>query len=450
MSRGMRMALAAVAASFSFCIADAQEHPHGEAPNPPPEHKHQHPAAEAQHEHGMATASGPLGIPETRSASGTSWQPDSTPMHALHFAGESWTIMAHGNFFAGYDDQSSDRGDSEWTAPNWGMLMESRSLGGGELVLRQMLSLDPLTMGDDGYPLLLQTGEALDGEPLHDRQHPHDLFMEIAALYTRPISGTTAFQLYVAPAGEPALGPVAFPHRFSASSDPLAPLAHHWQDSSHISFGVLTAGFLTRKLKVEGSWFNGREPDQHRYDFDLRRPDSYSGRVWLNPSDDWSFQVSYGYLADPEELHPGESVHRLTASATFNTEVAHSGVLATTAVFGKNHPAQEPDTSSWLLEANYETGGRSIFFGRAEYVEKLGEDLVLTPALESEVFPVRSLVAGYVFRVSNDPRHFMGVGGRASLNFIDDDLGDFYGTREPWGYMVFVQLHPGAMKGHGN
>jgi len=448
MRRGIRLALAAVASSFSFCIAGAQEHQHGEKPSPPQEQKHQHGAAEAQHEHGMATASGPLGIPETRSASGTSWQPDSTPMHALHFARESWTIMAHGNFFAGYDDQSSDRGDSEWTAPNWGMLMERRSLGGGELVLREMLSLDPVTMGDDGYPLLLQTGEAVDGEALHDRQHPHDLFMEIAALYTRPISGTTAFQLYVAPAGEPALGPVAFPHRFSASSDPLAPLGHHWQDSSHISFGVLTAGFLTRKLKVEGSWFNGREPDEHRYDFDLRRPDSYSGRVWFNPSDAWCLQASYGYLASPEALSPDASLHRLTASAAYNRSVGESGVLAALAVFGRNDSSQEPDTSSWLLEGNYETSGRSVFFGRAEYVEKTGDDLALTPALESEVFPVRSLVAGYLFRLHADSRYVLGVGGRASLNFIDGDLGSFYGTREPWGYMVYVQVQPGAMKGH--
>ena len=195
------------------------------------------------------------------------------------------------------------------------MFTEKRYIGGGELVLRQMLSLDPLTVGADGYPLVLQTGESLGGSPLHDRQHPHDLFMEIAALYTRPFSASSAFQLYAAPAGEPALGPVAFPHRFSAASDPLAPLAHHWQDSTHISFGVLTAGLLTRMFKVEGSWFNGREPDEHRYDFDIRRPDSWSGRLWFNPSKARSFQASYGYLASPEELHPDESVHRLTASA---------------------------------------------------------------------------------------------------------------------------------------
>ena len=224
--------------------------------------------------------------------------------------------MAHYNLFAGYDRQNGERGDYQWISTGWGMLMESRSLWGGGLVRRQMLSLEPWTTTKGGYPLLLQTGEEVDGEPLHDRQHPHDLFMEIAAVYSRPLSDSLAFQVYVAPSGEPALGPTAFPHRMSAFSDPLAALSHHWQDSTHIAFGVLTAGVLTRKIKLEGSWFNGREPDDERYDFDFRPLDSYSGRISVNPTPSLSFQASYGYLKSPEELHPEESVHRLTASAT--------------------------------------------------------------------------------------------------------------------------------------
>ncbi|HEV8336560.1 MAG TPA: hypothetical protein VGR67_09105 [Candidatus Polarisedimenticolia bacterium] len=434
---------------LSFCEATAQEHRHGKKPEPPKKQgAHQHTPSDVHDEHAMAMTSGPLGIPETRNASGTAWQPDSTPMHGVHFTRGSWSIMAHENFFAGYDYQGSDRGDSEWTAPNWGMLMEKRSVGRGELMFRQMLSLDPVTMGSNGYPLLLQTGESLRGLPLHDRQHPHDLFMEIAAVYTHPLSESMAFQLYLAPAGEPALGPVAFPHRLSAASDPLASLSHHWQDSSHISFGVLTAGLMTRKLKLESSWFNGREPDEHRYDFDLRRPDSYSGRLWFNPSEAWSLQVSYGYLASPEELQPDESLHRFTTSAAYNLPVGPSGVLATTAVMGRNHPSKGPETSSWLLEANYETNGRSVLFGRAEYVEKTGEDLVLSTAFEPEVFKIKSLVAGYVFRVTNTPTLVLGLGARASVSFIGSDLEPFYGTRNPSGYMVFLQIHPTAMKRH--
>src|SRR5437773_4254134 len=187
-----------------------------------------------------------------------------------------------------------------------------------------MLSLDPLTVTRRGYPLLLQSGEAFKGEPLHDAQHPHDLFMELAASYTRPVSDGVAFQVYGAPVGEPALGPAAFPHRLSASSDPLAPLGHHWQDSTHISFGVLTAGILTRKVKVEGSWFNGREPDDRRFDFDFRKLDSWSGRVSVNPTDSLSLQASYGLLETPEELEPGQSIRRATASASYNRKL-HGG-----------------------------------------------------------------------------------------------------------------------------
>ena len=449
MGRSIRILAILPALMIPFGVAVAEQHSHGTEPaSPGPEAAHQAGPAEADPHHAMAMAGGPLGIPETREASGTAWQPDSTPMHARHFTRGSWRMMAHGTFFAGYDHQGGDRGDSEWTAPNWGMLMERRPTGGGELLFRQMISLDPVTMGSNGYPLLLQTGESLDGAPIHDRQHPHDLFMEIAALYTHPLSESTAFQLYAAPAGEPALGPVAFPHRFSAASDPLAPLGHHWQDSTHISFGVLTAGLLNRKFKLEGSWFNGREPDEHRYDFDLRTPDSWSGRLWFNPTEAWSLQVSYGYLASPEELQPDESQHRFTASATGNLPVGRSGVVAATAVMGRNRPSDGPDTSSWLLEANYETGGRSVLFGRAEWTEKTGEDLVLPAALDPEVFRIRSLVAGYLYRVASTPKLVLGLGARASINRIGSELEPFYGTGSPSGYMVFLQLQPAATKGH--
>jgi len=356
--------------------------------------------------------------------------------------------MAHGNVFAGYDDQNGDRGDSAWLSTNWGMLMESRSLGGGQLVLRQMLSLEPLTVEKGGYPLLLQTGESLDGEPIHDRQHPHDLFMEIAALYTRPVGESLAWQVYVAPSGEPAVGRAAFPHRISASSDPLAPLAHHWQDSTHISFGVLTAGLLTKTVKVEASLFNGREPDDERWDFDFRTLDSWSARVSVNPSASWSLQASYGFLDSPEELRPEESLHRATASATWNRRIGGEGNAATTAVFGRNLPEEEPSTSSWLLETNVDLDGRNVVFGRAEWVEKTGRDLVLPVSLSARTFPVSCLSAGYVVQLGPFGKLVPGIGFRASVNDVGSELEPFYGSRYPAGILVFVKLHPAAMTGH--
>ncbi|HEY0779308.1 MAG TPA: HAD family phosphatase, partial [Gemmatirosa sp.] len=227
----------------------------------------------------QAMMTGPLGLPMTRTGSGTSWVPDSTPMYARMFDAGSWGLMFHGVAFGQYDHQGGPRGASQVGSVNWGMLMAAHNLGratadgggtGGRLELRGMLSLEPFTVGARGYPLLLQTGEAYHGRPLHDRQHPHDLFMELAALYERPLAPDLGLQLYAAPVGEPALGPVAFPHRPSAAADPFATLGHHWEDATHISFGVLTAGLFTRVVKLEGSVFNGREPDDVRTNFDYR------------------------------------------------------------------------------------------------------------------------------------------------------------------------------------
>jgi hypothetical protein len=434
------MRLASVLMILAVGAAAAQDHEHPAAPpssSEQPEHHH--------HEEGMAMT-GPLGIPETRNASGTSWQPDSTPMHGVHFMKGAWGIMVHANAFAGYDRQNGDRGDSGWLSTNWGMLMETRSLAGGELAARQMLSIEPATMEKRGYPLLLQTGESFDGEPLHDRQHPHDLFMEIAAMWTRPVGESVAFQVYAAPSGEPALGPTAFPHRMSAFSDPMAPLGHHWQDSTHITFGVLTAGVLTKMLKVEASWFNGREPDDDRWDFDFRTLDSWSGRVTVNPSASWSLQASYGYLDSPEELHPEESLHRATASATWNRKLGEHGNAATTAVFGRNLPEEEPPTSSWLLETNVDLDGTNVLFGRAEHVEKTGRDLVLPAALEEETFAVSSLSAGYVHQLGPWGKIVPALGILASVNDVGSDLEPFYGSHHPTGFMAFVKLHLVAME----
>src|SRR5438034_1250462 len=224
--------------------------------------------AQMDMQHPMELRAGPLGIPETRMGSGTSWLPDASPMHAAHVTLGDWTLMVHGKGFFQYDWQGGSRGSNQLGIVNWAMAMASRPLGGGQLQLRGMVSAEPWTIGSRGYPLLVQSGESYQGAPLHDRQHPHDLFMELAALYERPVARHFALSLYLAPVGEPAVGPVAFPHRPSAADDPLAPISHHWQDGTHITFGVVTAGVFTRSAKLEASWFNGREPDEIRTNFD--------------------------------------------------------------------------------------------------------------------------------------------------------------------------------------
>src|SRR2546425_868043 len=224
--------------------------------------------------------------------------------------------MLHGRPVVQSAHQAGLGGDSRGTLIDWAMLAASRTVAGGRLHLRGMISSDPWGVGSRGYPLLLQTGESDRGVPLHDHQHPHDLFMELAALYERPVARNLAVSLYAAPVGEPAVGPAAFPHRPSAVDDPLAPIGHHWQDGTHITFGVLTAGVFTRTTKLEASIFNGREPDEHRTDFDYagRALGSYSARLSVNPGTRWSLSGWYAYLKSPEALHPEESLHRLGAA----------------------------------------------------------------------------------------------------------------------------------------
>ena len=294
--------------------------------------------AQMDMQHPMEMHAGPLGIPETRTGSGTSWVPDVSPMHDTHIMLGGWTLMLHGKGFFQYDWQGGSRGSNQLGVVNWAMAAASRSLGGGQLQLRAMLSAEPWTIGSRGYPLLVQSGESYQGAALHDRQHPHDLFMELAALYERPVARNLGFSLYLAPVGEPAVGPVAFPHRPSAADDPLAPISHHWQDGTHITFGVMTAGVFTRNVKLEASWFNGREPDENRTNFDYagRRLDSYGTRLTVNPGPRWSLSTWYAYLKSPEGLHPDESLHRIGAAALTTQAVGRAGTWSSALIYGAN------------------------------------------------------------------------------------------------------------------
>ncbi len=412
----------------------------------------------------------PIGVPMTRTGSGTTWLPDRSPMHAKHLMAGGWELMLHGLAFVQYDKQYSDRGDTQFGAPNWGMLMATRPLGTGRLQLRAMMSLDPFTLTSRGYPLLLQSGEAFQGQPLHDRQHPHDLFMEMAAIYEHPLANNLGLQLYLAPVGEPATGPVAFPHRPSASSDPLAPLGHHWQDATHISFGVATAALYTRSLKLEGSIFNGREPDEIRTNFDYkgRSLDSYAGRLTVNPTADVSISGSYAYLNSPEALHPEISQHRITASALYGRTFGEKGEWSSALIYGANQErggnagGSSALSNSVLAETNVDLDGTNTVFGRAEFVQKSAADLAVDAAEQPGIaafasttpdtrFNVGSLVLGYVREIGRFTGGSIGLGVRGSVNVIPSTLEPAYGTRTPAGFSIFVRFRPNrmAMGAHG-
>ena len=350
---------------------------------------------------GMPMPARPLGIPMTRMGSGTAWLPDASPMRAYHWAPAGWMLMAHGDVDLYYDHQGTDRGDDQVGSTNWAMLMAMRPLGAGMLHLHGMLSAEPFTVGPRGYPLLLQTGESYKGVPLRDRQHPHDLFMELSARYEVSVERNLGVSLYVAPVGEPAIGPVAYMHRPSAQNDPFAPLGHHWMDATHITYGVVTAGVFTRTVQLEGTWFQGREPDDDRYDFDFGGLDSYGGRVSINPSAHWSFSASYGYLESPEELHPEENQHRFGASILYTRELGRDGDWASALVYGANKHTPGPSSGfqhSLLLETNLQLDNRNSVFARGEWVQKSAEELVVAGSDPEQGFDVSGLVLGYVRR----------------------------------------------------
>jgi hypothetical protein len=394
----------------------------------------------------------------SRMGSGTSWLPDASPMRAYHFTPGRWTLMVHGDAGLYFDHQGTSRGDDQVGSTNWAMIMAMRPIGSGMLHLHGMLSAEPLTVGARGYPLLLQTGESYQGLPLVDRQHPHDLFMELSARYEVPVSRTLGVSIFAAPVGEPAIGPVAYMHRPSAQNDPFAPLGHHWQDATHVTFGVVTAGVFTRTVQLEGTWFQGREPDDDRYDFDFGGLDSYGGRLTVNPTPEVSLAASYGYLKSPEALHPEANQHRLGASVLYTRRLGRAGEWATALVYGEmqhteahgagQHPdptePSPPFTHSLLLETNLQID-RWRVFGRVEWVQKSGADLQV-PGDPETLYGLSSMTLGYVREVAEYGGAAFGVGVRGSVSVLPDGLETAYGTRTPGGVMVYARLRPSALQ----
>src|SRR5205085_2315799 len=286
--------------------------------------------------------------PMARESSDTAWQPDASAHQGIHAMYGEWMTMTHGFANLIYDHQGGPRGDKKTFSTSMLMVMAQRPFGSGTLGLRGMVSADPL-MGKRGYPLLLQTGEAANGKPLIDRQHPHDLFMELAASYSHPLSERTSIFAYAGLPGEPALGPAAFMHRFSGEDNPEAPISHHWLDSTHITYGVVTLGYVYDKMKIEGSVFRGREPDERRYDIETGKLDSAAVRLSFNPTANCALQVSRGRLKSPEELHPDVDVDRTTASAIYRWPLA-GAQMQTTFAWGRNAPSRGDATNAFLLE----------------------------------------------------------------------------------------------------
>jgi hypothetical protein len=386
----------------------------------------------AGHQMAMTGALGPY--PMNRESSGTAWQPDASEHTGLHVMSGDWTLMAHGVLNLVYDHQSGPRGDDKAFASGMLMGMARRPLGNGTLQFKAMVSPDPL-MGPSGYPLLLASGETANGrDRLIDRQHPHDFFMELSGSVSQNIGKASSVFVYAGLPGEPAFGPPAFMHREAIMDSPEAPISHHWLDSTHISFGVLTAGLVVGNVKAEISRFNGREPDQHRWNIETGPLDSTSVRLSWNPTRTLSLQGSWGHFTDPEQLEPGVDQKRLSASALWAAEVAPGWKGAATLAWGRKSSHSHND-DAFAAEASVKHSGWTIF-GRGE----MTENRELTEIEDGPAYRVGKVSLGAVrdFRIAEHLS--LGAGGLFAIDFVPDGLAPLYGGHNPTGAMGFVRL----------
>jgi hypothetical protein len=384
----------------------------------------------------MATMESALGsYPTSRDASGTSWQPEASPEGGIHIHAGPWMVMTHGALNAVYDTQSGPRGGDKAYVSGMLMTMAQRPLGeGNTLQLRAMLSPDP-PMGPSGYPLLLATGETADGHtPLVDRQHPHDFVMELSASLSRAFGVHDSGFVYAGLPGEPAFGPPAFMHRLAAMDSPEAPISHHWLDSTHISFGVVTAGWVHRNLKLEVSAFKGREPDQHRWDIESPRLDSQAVRVSYNPDPHWSLQASWARQHSPEALEPDANEDRWSTSAIYTVPFGKHGWWSSTFAYGsKTSSITHQALGGWILESALKPSDPWTLFARAEGAENA--ELLASGAVQR----VAKVSVGAIHDWRVRPHLKFGVGALQAFDFVPSALRTAYGS-DPRGTMAFIRL----------
>jgi hypothetical protein len=393
-----------------------------------------------------------LNLPMNRNGSGTGWLPDAAPMYGYMIHSKKWMYMIHGNLFLRYTNQDisskGSRGGAKFDAPNWFMGMGQRRVGNNGLFrFSAMVSLDRITVGGGGYPLLFQSGETWKGQPLVDKQHPHDLFSELSVAYTHAFSQDVDAFIYLGYPGEPAFGPVAFMHRPSSLYNPDAPIGHHWQDATHITFGVATLGVRYKNFKLEGSTFTGREPNEERFGFDKPRFDSWSTRVSYNPTPEWALQVSQAWVKDVHELGPREDVTKTTASVIHAKRLGEKSSINSAAVWGYNKAVQghHVPQHSALLESALTLHNTAIY-GKYEWVEKSTDELLLDEEIfgHGKIFPVNAITLGVNQNLFKIAKTHLALGVQGTWYGVDDKLQTLYG-KSPLSFETYIRLYPGLM-----
>ena len=378
--------------------------------------------------------------------SGTSAEPDSVPVPMLMTRKGKWSLMFHANVFVLNEQQSSPRGGDKFFSTNWFMGMAQREAGPGVFTARVMLSLEPATITGRQYPLLFQQGETAYGNPIADGQHPHNFFMEIAALYDLKLGQNGLLSFYAAPVGDPAIGPIAYPHRESASEDPLAALGHHQEDSTHIADDVVTVGLTYRIARIEASGFHGREPDENRWTITQGAIDSWSTRLTIQPGKNWSGQYSYARIASPEALFPTENQERMTASILYNRPI-HNGDWSSSLIWGRTRSLEDNTIfNSYTVESLLRFATRNHVWTRIENVERsnellLGENPLPLGFEEEPIGRVQAYTLGYDRDFDIVPHLSSAVGAQVTVYGAPDTLQPIYGAH-PVGVAVFVRLRP--------
>jgi hypothetical protein len=380
------------------------------------------------------------------SGSGTSAEPASTPVPMLMKAKQKWTLMFHANVFVLDEQQSSPRGGDKFFSTNWFMGMAQRSAGPGVFTARAMLSLEPATITGRQYPLLLQQGETAFGRPIADGQHPHNLFMEIAAIYDLKLGRKGLLSFYAAPVGDPAIGPMAYAHRASAAENPVATLGHHQEDSTHIADDVVTLGLAYRFARIEASGFHGREPDENRWTISHGKIDSWSTRLTLQPGRNWSGQYSYGRIASPEALFPNEDQARMTASIMYD-RTFHGSNWASSLIWGRTKSIQDRSIfNSYALESTLRFRVRNSVWTRIENADRsnellLGENPLPPNFVERPIGRVQAYTAGYDRDFDLIPHLETGLGAQVTIYGLGESLKAVYGSH-PAGVALFIRLRP--------
>ncbi len=387
--------------------------------------------------------------------SGTSAQPNSVAQPMIMLTGGDWMFMFHNQVFLNAAQETGPRGGDKIFSTNWFMPMAQHPLGPGQLTLRTMLSLEPATVTGRLYPELFQQGETAFGRPIVDGQHPHNFFMEVAAIYDLKLGEHSLLSFYAAPVGDPAMGPPAYAHRVSASEDPVAPLGHHLQDSTHIADDVVTAGLAYKRVRIEASGFLGREPDEFRWDIDPGKIDSWSTRLTVQPGQNWSLQYSFAHLTSPEELHPFDDVQRMTASVIYNRPLAN-GNWASTLLWGRNHAlATGENFNSYLAESTLRFARSEYIWGRIENVDRTSELLLAKqpepPGFEERFLArVQAYTAGYDHEFRFIPGLATALGGQVTFYGKPGFLTPIYG-QHPVGAILFVRIRPtGSAHSHAH